>query len=149
MRIASRTNFLAGLLFAGFGAAALLLGRDYVAGTAAHMGPGYFPRALGIVLVLLGGAIALKSLAVEGPALKPVRLRPLVVITLAIVLFAVLLERVGLVASAVVLVAACRLAGSRLSVRETVLLAVGLAGASALLFGYGLGIPLPIWPPLT
>jgi Tripartite tricarboxylate transporter TctB family len=47
-------DFFAGLIFIGFGLAAIIIGSNYSLGTAARMGPGYFPRILGIVLLLLG-----------------------------------------------------------------------------------------------
>ena len=50
-------DFLAGLIFVAFGIAAIVLGSGYPLGTAARMGPGYFPRILGILLIVLGGAL--------------------------------------------------------------------------------------------
>ena len=40
-------DFWSGLLFMGMGAAALILGSDLRVGTAARMGPGFVPRAIG------------------------------------------------------------------------------------------------------
>ena len=34
--------------------AAIVIARDYSMGTAGRMGPGYFPRGLGSILILLG-----------------------------------------------------------------------------------------------
>jgi hypothetical protein len=45
---------LAGIMFALFGAAAVVLARQYPRGTLARMGPGFFPTVLGAVLVALG-----------------------------------------------------------------------------------------------
>ena len=47
-------DFFAGLLFIAFGIAAIVIGSNYALGTAARMGPGYFPRILGILLIALG-----------------------------------------------------------------------------------------------
>ena len=47
-------DFFAGLLFIAFGIAAIAIGSNYPLGTAARMGPGYFPRILGILLIALG-----------------------------------------------------------------------------------------------
>jgi hypothetical protein len=40
-------DFYAGLLFVAFGVVAIIIARNYPLGTAARMGPGYFPRLLG------------------------------------------------------------------------------------------------------
>ena len=45
-------DFGSGCLFAGFGLVAVVLGATYPAGTAARMGPGDFPPALGIILIV-------------------------------------------------------------------------------------------------
>ena len=55
-------DFYAGLLFVGFGVAAIVIGSNYPLGTAARMGPGYFPRMLGILLIVLGAALSLAAL---------------------------------------------------------------------------------------
>ena len=49
---------ISGLIFVAFGVAAIVLGSAYPLGTAARMGPGYFPRILGIgLLIVLGAAL--------------------------------------------------------------------------------------------
>jgi hypothetical protein len=50
-------DFWSGLLFIGIGAAAIVLGSKYTIGSAARMGPGSFPRALGILLIVLGSIL--------------------------------------------------------------------------------------------
>ena len=54
-RIRNPKDFWAGVLFVAVGIAAIVLGSRYNLGTAARMGPGYFPRILGMLLILLGG----------------------------------------------------------------------------------------------
>jgi len=78
----------AGLLLIVVGGLAVALGRDYPLGTAMRMGPGYFPMALGTLLVALGGYILAKGLR-SGEAIEagwsP---RALIVLPLALVLLA-------------------------------------------------------------
>ena len=73
----------------GSGAAilAIVIASNYTLGTAARMGPGYFPRILGILLIVLGVVIALRALRVRGEAMPRFRLRPLVVVLGSVVLF--------------------------------------------------------------
>ena len=58
----SHREFAAGGLMAALGLFIALKGTTYRAGTLMHMGPGFLPTALGVILVLLGIAIALPDL---------------------------------------------------------------------------------------
>ena len=61
-----KRDFYAGGLMLLLGLGIALKGSTYRAGTLMHMGPGFLPTALGILLVLLGIAIAAASLAPDG-----------------------------------------------------------------------------------
>jgi hypothetical protein len=61
MVIRSPKDFWAGLLFIGLGILAITVGSRYNLGTAARMGPGYFPRILGILLIVLGAIITFRG----------------------------------------------------------------------------------------
>ena len=58
-----RRDFCAGGLMVLFGLIAAVNGPSYRVGTLMHMGPGFMPTALGIILILLGIAIAGTALA--------------------------------------------------------------------------------------
>ena len=64
--IRSPKDFWAGLLYAGFGAAAVLIARDYGMGSSSRMGPAYFPTVLGSLLLLIGVASLVRSFFVRG-----------------------------------------------------------------------------------
>jgi hypothetical protein len=68
-------DFWSGLLFMGMGAAALILGSDLRVGTAARMGPGFVPHAIGWILIALGAAIALKGFARDAERVVRLHLR--------------------------------------------------------------------------
>jgi hypothetical protein len=53
-----RRDFCAGGLMILFGLVAAVNGPNYHVGTLGHMGPGFMPTALGVILILLGIAIA-------------------------------------------------------------------------------------------
>ena len=62
-----KRDFYAGGLMLLLGLFIALKGSTYRAGTLMHMGPGFLPTALGVLLMLLGVAIAAASLAPGGP----------------------------------------------------------------------------------
>ncbi len=62
-----KRDFYAGGLMLLLGLGVALKGSTYRAGTLMHMGPGFLPTTLGIILVLLGIAIAAASLAPADP----------------------------------------------------------------------------------
>ena len=58
-----KRDFYAGGLMVLLGLGVALKGTTYRAGTLMHMGPGFLPTALGIILVLIGIAIAAVALS--------------------------------------------------------------------------------------
>ncbi len=58
-----KRDFYAGGLMILLGIGVALKGTTYRAGTLMHMGPGFLPTALGIILVLIGIAIAAAALS--------------------------------------------------------------------------------------
>ena len=117
-------------------------------GSAIRMGPGYFPMAVGALVALLGLALAVGSLRVDGPPLPRLALRPVVLILAASIGFGYLLKPLGLVVSTILLVLVSAAGGYEFRWRESVLLALGLAVFSIGVFVYGLGLPFPLWPEL-
>jgi heme A synthase len=62
-----KRDFYAGGLMILIGLGIALKGTTYRAGTLMHMGPGFMPTALGVILVLVGIAIAAASLSPSEP----------------------------------------------------------------------------------
>jgi putative Ca2+/H+ antiporter (TMEM165/GDT1 family) len=62
----SKRDFYAGGLMILFGLGIALKGTTYRAGTLMHMGPGFLPTSLGVLLVLIGIAIAAAGMAPDG-----------------------------------------------------------------------------------
>jgi putative tricarboxylic transport membrane protein len=145
VRIRNTQDFWAGLLFAAFGVAALIIGRDYAFGTATRMGPGYLPMLLSGGLVLIGSLLMLRGLSFAGPPLERSDPRPQFFILAAIVAFALLIERAGLVVAVMVAALLASLASREIRWRETVVVAAVLAAGMALLFVKALGQAMPIW----
>ena len=62
-----KKDFYAGGLMILLGLGVAIKGASYRAGTLMHMGPGFLPTALGVLLVLLGIAIAVAALTTAAP----------------------------------------------------------------------------------
>jgi hypothetical protein len=63
-RLIRKRDFWAGVLMITFGLVMSLKGPSYSVGTLMHMGPGFLPTALGVILIGLGIAIAMTAVAV-------------------------------------------------------------------------------------
>ncbi len=142
-------DFYAGLIFILFGIFAILGARRYTVGTAASMGPGYFPRVLGGTLILFGLIIFVRSLWLSDESLKSLALRPLFLVTIGVLAFAVLLEPLGMVLATLALISISSLGSWKFRLRELVKMAIlfiGLVALAAGLFVYGLGLSFRVWP---
>ena len=145
-RIRNPKDFWAGFLFVLVGIAALVLGSRYNLGTAARMGPGYFPRILGLLLIALGGVIALRGLRTQGVAIPAWRLRPTIVVLFSVVLFGLIVTFAGLALSTVILIVIASTASSEFHWKEALISGVLLAALAVGVFIVGLKLQLPIWP---
>lgn len=145
LRVKKPQDLGAGLLFIAFGIVGLWFGRDYTFGTAARMGPGYFPTLLSWLLIALGGYIAARAFVIEGPPISTIRWRALLAILSGVALFALTIQRLG-AAIAIVLVICVSALGTRESRwKEVVPLAILVSAACVVVFIFGLKQPLPLW----
>lgn len=146
MKIRLTTDFLTGGLFLALGGFAIIYGSRYAVGTAARMGPGYFPLLASSGIALLGAVLVLRSFFRAGEEVGSFRVRPLFFVIFGTVMFGLLIERFGLFLAGSVLVVASRLADPEFRIIEVVLLAGGLVLLVAGIFQYALGLPLRLLP---
>jgi Tripartite tricarboxylate transporter TctB family len=139
-------DFYSGLIFIGFGVAAIAIGTNYSLGTAARMGPGYFPRILGIMLIVLGAALSLRALRVQGSPLPGWKWRPTLIVLGSVVLFGVIVNTVGLALSTILLILLASAASYEFRPKEALISGVLLAMLAVGVFVIGLKLQLPIWP---
>jgi signal transduction histidine kinase len=139
-------DFCAGVLFMSFGLAALVIAGSYPLGTAARMGPGYFPRVLGIMLVGLGALLSLSGFRSTGDALSGWRWRPLAIVLLSVGVFCLTAQWLGLVFASLTLVFFSSVADKEFRWKEALLSSAVQAAAAVAVFVYGLGVPFPVWP---
>ena len=145
LRVKSPRDLGAAVLFLTIGIAGIYFGRDLTFGSAARMGPGYFPTILSCVIALIGAVVGLRSLVIEGLPLETTRLRPILFILVAIVAFGYLIERIGLAITVAGLAIFAAYARPNVNLKETVALALCLSAFAIGVFAYALGQPLPIW----
>lgn len=148
LTISNLRDFIAGLMFAATGLAALLIARGYEIGTARQMGAGYFPLVLGGLLTVTGLVIAGAALKSNRTPLPRLDWRPLFAITAAVVLFSQVIHVAGLVLTTAALVVVSRLARPGYAWRETLALTAMLTVLCVAVFHYGLGLQFPLWPNL-
>ncbi|MGA8031401.1 MAG: tripartite tricarboxylate transporter TctB family protein [Casimicrobiaceae bacterium] len=146
VRIRNPKDFWSGAMFVAVGVAALVLGSKYTLGSAARMGPGYFPRLLGILLVVLGAILALRALATDGERVPRFRWWPTVLVLGSVVVFGQIVQTVGLALSTVMLILVASAASREFRWKEAFVAGVALAALSVGVFIVGLKLALPIWP---
>ena len=146
IKIKNPKDFWAGLMFIAFGLCFMIGGRNYRLGSAARMGPAYFPTMLGGVLAVIGGIVFFRSLAARGEKVAAIPLRLLFWITLSLLGFGYLLQPIGLVLALTLLIVLSAWAGHEFRLREVLLLSVVLIILSVGVFAKGLGLPFPLWP---
>jgi hypothetical protein len=139
-------DFWAGALFMAIGLAAIVLGSRYNLGTAARMGPGYFPRILGIMLMGLGAIIALRGLRSHGAPLPAWKWRPTLIVLGSVVIFGLIVTTVGMAISVVLLIVLSSAASPEFRPKEAVVSAILLAMLAVGVFVVGLKLQVPIWP---
>lgn len=144
--IRSPKDFLAGLMFIALGIAAIVIAMNYTLGTAARMGPGYFPRILGILLIVLGAILALRSARLRGNPLPGWQWKPVLIVLGSVVVFGLIVTRLGVVLSTVALILMSSAASHEFRAREALITGILLAALAVGVFLIGLKLQLPIWP---
>jgi hypothetical protein len=147
---ASRRDFYAGGLMILLGLGAALEGQHYNIGTMRQMGPGFFPVALGVILVLIGITIAGTSLAggaEDGESVLPAKpdWRGWLCIIAGPFLFIVFGKYGGLAPATFACVFVSAMGDRSASWKGAFLLALGITVFGVALFSYILKVPFPIF----
>jgi hypothetical protein len=146
MKIAVTKDFLSGVLFMIIGLGTTIVSSNYKIGTAMRIGPGTFPIMLGVVVALIGLAIAVR--AIRNPqsseTIASWELRPLLFVVLAIVAFSLTIGTLGLIPAVIAVVVVGHFASGEASFRELICMAVVLCAITTGIFIYGLNLPIPL-----
>jgi hypothetical protein len=148
MRIRNHRDFWAGVLFALTGVLFMVLSNQYTLGSAAKMGPGYFPTVLGGLMTVLGLMMlvpAVRASAAE-KRIDPIDPRTIGLILAAVALYALTLPSLGFIVSLFLLVIVSSLASHEFSWKATAISSVVLLIGSWLVFVKGLELQFPFLP---
>ncbi len=141
-------DFWSGVMFAVVGALFAGIAYNYKLGTAARMGPGFFPFFLGLILVGIGIAVVAFSLkgTTRGATVDKFHWIPLFWVLGSICVFGVMLKLTGVLFAGVALVIGSSLGSGEFKLREILWLSIGLSIFCAAVFVGGLKLPIPMCP---
>ena len=145
MKIKSQEDFWSGLMFIGFGIAAIVISREYPMGSAMRMGPGYFPTLIGGGLVALGAIISALSFRHQGVGIGTWPWRAIMLMSLAFVLFAWGMETIGFIPSLAILIVVSSLSTPHFRWKEVAIETAVMIIGSWAVFIYALELPYTLW----
>lgn len=148
MLIRNHRAFAAGVVFLIFAAFYFVVSLNYAAGTAARMGPGFFPRMVSIIfgLLALGVIFGAMSPRAHREALESWDIKGLLWITGSVVLFAVLLPILGLIVALSALIIVASLASPEFTWKGAIVNTIVLNIFCIGVFVYGINLQFPVWP---
>jgi hypothetical protein len=144
----NKRELWAGSVILLFGAIAVSQGLRIGAGSLTNMGPGYVPLALGIILLLLGGMIALAQPGADEKQdvlLGRPEWRGWASILLGGVSFIVLAEYAGMIPASLACIFISAIGDRTATLKGAAALAVGVTTFGVVLFHYILGVPMPLF----
>ena len=133
-------GFLAAGLIGGIGLFLVFAQPDLKVGTASAMGPGYFPRLVGYLLVLVAALIALFD---RSTLPQPVEWRPAGTILGAVLLFGLLVRPFGFVTASIACTVLASLGDRKFRLLPSLGVGLVIAVFVGLVFSLGLGIRMP------
>jgi hypothetical protein len=162
MKIGHAKDFWSGILFAAIGATFAVIAKGvtlgettllqgYAMGNPARMGPAFFPFWLGAILFVIGVVIAVGGFRHESRPgdtdLPKYHWRPILFVMASVVMFGVILKAVGMLIAGFLLVVISSMGNpEKFQTRDVILLAVGLVVFCAMVFVWGLKLPIPLCP---
>jgi hypothetical protein len=148
MRIRNHRDFWSGVLFIVTGLLFVVLSRQYQLGTAAKMGPGYFPTILGALMAILGLMVLIPSLGGRGPVVKVDKMdfKSIVMVLVAVAVYAATLPTLGFIVALFVLILISSFASHEFNIKTTLISSVVLLVFSWAVFVKGLELQFPFLP---
>lgn len=142
-RIRGPKSLIAGLLFITLALVFGVSASSLTLGTAARMGPGYFPMLVAVVLGLLGMLATVEGMFRKDDRPEGTSIRGIVLVSGSVLSFAVAIESLGLVAAVAITSFLMSLAERNVRLVSALGTAVVMAGFSWVVFVYALSLPWP------
>lgn len=142
-------DFISAIVFAAFGIFFVVNSFSLPFGSLDDMGPAFFPRIAGCILIAIAAAIGFRSVVSNtssGQEVFKIALLPLMYLVVAVFLFVITLPSLGLIGSSVLLVAVSGAACKDRRWKEIAIIAVVLPILVSLIFVYGLSLQTPLLP---
>ncbi len=136
-------DYYGGALMVLIGGSAAYAAQGYNIGSLAHMGPGYFPFAVGVLLALTGVLIALDA-ALVGHKHEIPDFRGAACIILGTIAFYFCGEYLGLLPATFAIVFICALGDRSNSVMACFVLAMSMMIVAVLIFWWALQVQMPL-----
>ncbi len=158
MKRGNQTDFWGGVMFAVVGFTFLVIAygvkvgdtvllAGYSMGTPARMGPAFFPFWLGLILTLIGVAIAVMALRDDkSKPLAQFHWGPVLWVLGAVVFFGITMKWIGMPLAGVALVVICSVPSGHFRWKPVLFLSLGLVVFCTIVFVYGLKLPIPLCP---
>jgi len=148
MRIHNHRDFWSGVMFIVTGLLFMVLSRQYQLGTAAKMGPGYFPTILGGLMAVLGLMILIPAFAKRGPEVRITKIDvgSILWVLVAVAVYALTLPKLGFIVALVLLIVISSYASHEFDLKTTLISSVVLLVFSWLVFVKGLELQFPFLP---
>jgi hypothetical protein len=141
-------DVLAGLVFVGFGLAFAAGATTYAIGSAARMGPGFYPLIVGVLLVVLGAVIVGRSLReADAEPLSAPAWRAVALIVGAVMIFGLTARGLGLAPSIFITAALSSLASQRTSIPVALGFGLLLSALCVAIFVFALRLNLQLLGP--
>jgi len=137
-------DLIGGIALIAIGVFAAVHARQYELGELQRMGPGYFPTALGILLAILGVLVTVPALFREGTSIN-VEWKSLFWVMVSILIFAIFLNMLGMIFTSILAVIASSMA-SDIKWKARLILSGCIAVITYMIFSFGLGMVIPVWP---
>jgi hypothetical protein len=156
LRIRSTQDLAAGIFMIVLGGLALILASDLPMGTLRQLGPGMLPKAFAVICVALGVLQILGSLRYSGESLTAFSWRGVFFVLGAACVFALTIRgfsigpinvpALGMLVSGPLVVLVSGFAATDVRPKELLIFAIAMTLGCALLFKYGLSLPIPLAP---
>ncbi len=144
IEISNNKDFWSGFMFFVIGILAMLVARNYPFGRLLRMGSGFFPTALGGILVAFGIYIMAKGLRKKEKIQGNWSLRSFIMLPLMLVIFGFLMDRAGFIPALAVLAFGSASACKEFRWGEALLLTAFMTFLCVAIFILGLGLPYPL-----